>query len=507
MKLSRFNLKNISSKKVFVPDEEIFELPEKVLQFGTGMLLRGLPDYFIDKANNLGIFNGRIVMVKTTSRGDTTAFEKQDGLYTLCERGISNGEKIEENRINSAISRLLIAEDDWAEILKCADNENLKIIMSNTTEIGIQLVKDDIIHRHPPVSFPGKMLAFLYERFIAFKGSVDSGLVIVPTELIIENGKKLESIVIELARLNSLEDKFIEWLESSNYFCNSLVDRIVTGMPAKEIRDEIEKELGYSDDLLIMSEVYSLWAIEGDEKIKKVLSFAEADEGVVIEPNIDLHRELKLRLLNGTHTLTCGIAFLSGYETVYQTMQDPLTSSLIEDIMRNVIAPFIPYKIDEESKSLFISKVLDRFRNPHINHYWKNITLNYSSKIQLRCIPMLINHYKKDETVPQLFAFAFAAYLYFMKAVKQNGKDFFGEFNGENYLIQDEQAQRFYILWKEKSGEEIVNEVLSNISLWGYDLSQLNGFRQEVTNNLNAIMKDGMKSTLENVSKKISEIN
>ena len=422
----------------------------------------------------------------------------------MCERGIQNGEKIEENMINSSISRLLIAQTDWAEILECAHNENLNIIISNTTEIGIQLINDDI-RRHPPVSYPGKLLAFLYERFIAFNGSLDSGLVIVPTELILENGKKLESIVLELAHLNSLEDEFIVWLENSNYFCNSLVDRIVTGMPAKEIRDEIEKELGYSDDLLIMSEVYSLWAIEGDEKIKDVLSFAEADESVVIEPNIDLHRELKLRLLNGTHTLICGIAFLSGYETVYQTMQYPLTSSLIEDIIRNAISPYIPYQIDEESKSLFISKVLDRFRNPHINHYWKNITLNYSSKIQLRCIPVLMNHYKKDETVPHLFALAFAAYLYFMKAVKKTGNDFFGEFNGEDYLIQDEQAQRFYILWKEKSSEEIVNEVLSDISLWGHDLSQLNGFRQEVTNKLNAVIKDGMKTTLENAYKKINE--
>ncbi len=75
------------------------------------------------------------------------------------------------------------------------DNEDLKIIISNTTEVGIQLVKDDI-RKHPPVSFPGKLLAFLYERFTAFKGREDSGFVIVPTELILENGKKLESIVL-----------------------------------------------------------------------------------------------------------------------------------------------------------------------------------------------------------------------------------------------------------------------------------------------------------------------
>lgn len=189
MQLSRYTLKNITSEKVALPDEEMFELPEKVLQFGTGILLRGLPDYFIDAANKSGIFNGRIVVVKSTSKGDTAAFDKQDGLYTLCERGIEDGKKVEENIICSAINRVLNANEEWSEILKCARNQDLQVIISNTTEVGIQLVKDDI-HKHPPVSYPGKLLSFLYERFKAFNGSKESGFVIIPTELISENGKK-----------------------------------------------------------------------------------------------------------------------------------------------------------------------------------------------------------------------------------------------------------------------------------------------------------------------------
>ncbi|MDE3182070.1 MAG: tagaturonate reductase [Bacteroidota bacterium] len=496
MKLSRYNLKNITSERVALPDEEIFELPEKVLQFGTGVLLRGLPDYFIDAANKVGIFNGRIVVVKSTSKGDTTAFDKQDGLYTLCERGIQDGNKVEEDIICSAISRVLNAQDEWTEILKCAHNPELQIIISNTTEVGIQLVKDDI-RKHPPVSFPGKLLSFLYERFIAFKGSEDSGFVIIPTELILENGKKLESIVLELAHLNSLEDEFIEWLENSNYFCNSLVDRIVTGMPEKETKNKIENELGYSDDLLIMSEVYSLWAIEGDEKIKNILSFADADEEVVIEPNIDLHRELKLRLLNGTHTLTCGLAFLAGFDTVQHAMEDGTFSAFIEDLMRNGIAPAIPFEIDDATKQSFISKVLDRFRNPHIAHQWKSITLNYTFKMKMRCIPLLINHYKNMDTPPSLFALGFASYLYFMKAVKQDGKEFYGELNGEEYLIEDPSAERFYRFWKNNSVDTLVEEVLKDISIWGHDLSQFNGFTEAVKNNLNNIINKGMKATLD----------
>lgn len=501
MKLSAYTLKNISTENVVVPEEEILELPEKVLQFGTGILLRGLPDYFIDKANRMNIFNGRIVIVKSTSRGDATAFDKQDGLYTLCVRGVANGEKIEENIINSSISRVLMADKEWEQILVCAHNQSLQIIISNTTEVGIKLVNDDI-RIHPPESYPGKLLAFLLERYIAFNGSKRSGFVIVPTELISDNGKKLESIVLELAHLNGLDDDFMEWLESCNYFCNSLVDRIVTGMPDEEIKKKIEKDLGYTDDLLTMCEMYRLWAIEGDDHIKKILSFADADEGMVIEPDIDLYRELKLRVLNGTHTLSCGIAFLAGIDTVKEAMDDEMMEGYITGLMKSEIGRSIPYKTDVETVDIFIAKVLDRFRNPHINHQWKNITLNYSYKIRMRCLPVLFKYYEENKEVPPLFALGFAAYLYFMKAVKKKGKDYYGEFDGEDYLIEDDMAAKFYELWQNGESAAIVKNVLKNISFWGKDMTLLPGFQQSVTEKLNAIIENGMRATLKAVHSK-----
>src|SRR5829696_6888293 len=123
MQLSKKNLVNISpATGVVLPDRKIFDLPEKVLQFGTGVLLRGLPDYFIDKANRQGLFNGRIVVVKSTAQGGTAAFDKQDGLYTLCIRGLEKGEKVEENIITSSISRVLSATKEWSKVLECAHN-------------------------------------------------------------------------------------------------------------------------------------------------------------------------------------------------------------------------------------------------------------------------------------------------------------------------------------------------------------------------------------------------
>ncbi len=251
----------------------------KVVQFGTGVLLRGLPDYFIDKANKQGLFNGRVVVVKSTDKGGTDAFDTQNGLYTLLERGYVLGEKKEKIIVNAAISRVLSAAHQWEEVLQCAENPEIQIVISNTTEVGITLLTADATAALP-VSFPGKLLAFLLRRYHHFKGADDAGMVIVPTELITDNGAKLKAIVTELARLSGAEDAFIDWLHRANDFCNSLVDRIVPGKPSKADQERVENDLGYQDELMIMSETYRLWAIETDrERSKQVLSFALVDAG------------------------------------------------------------------------------------------------------------------------------------------------------------------------------------------------------------------------------------
>ncbi len=496
MLLSKFNLKNIDSGKSAVADEALFDLPEKVLQFGTGVLLRGLPDYFIDKANKAGIFNGRIVVVKSTDGGDATAFDKQDGLYTICLRGVEDGNKVEDNIICSSISRVLSAKSEWNEILECAHNPQMTLIISNTTEVGIELVQDDI-QRYPPVSFPGKLLSFLYERYKAFAGSKQSGMVIIPTELIVDNGEKLESIVTELAHLNGLEENFIDWLETSNSFCNSLVDRIVPGKPDKDLQTNIEKEIGYTDDLMLMTEIYRLWAIEGNTEIAEVLSFAKADKGVVIADDINLFRELKLRLLNGTHTLSCGVAFLSGLETVKAAMDDELLNHFIQILMNTEIASSIPYKATTAQKEEFAVNCLDRFRNPFIEHQWLSITVQYSSKMKMRVVPVLLQYYSLYNKVPENMATGFAAYIYFMKVVKEENGNYYGRFNGKYYPINDDKAFYFFEKWQNIQPALIATSVLRDVSLWGYDLATLPGFADAVQEKLNEIEETGMAAVID----------
>lgn len=495
MILSQYTVFNVNSDQVQVPDAAVFGLPEKVLQFGTGVLLRGLPDYFIDKANRQGIFNGRVVVVKSTAQGDVSAFDKQDSLYTLCVRGLQEGKLLQENTINASISRVLTASHQWQQVLECAHNPEMKIILSNTTEVGIRLENDDL-RRHPPRSFPGKLLSFLYERFRAFGGSEQSGMVIIPTELIPDNGRMLEAIVFELAHLNGLDDAFMEWLERCNTFCNSLVDRIVPGKPDAALQEELEETFGYTDQLLIMAEAHRLWAIEGDEAVKEVLGFAEADEGIVVEPSIDLYRELKLRLLNGVHTFTCGLAYLAGCETVKQSMDDAVLSAYMKELMLDEISPSIPYPVGLQAAHDYTQSVLTRFRNPYLRHQWLHISLNYSSKMQTRCVPVLLRHYEQFGTVPNRMALGFAAYLCFTRPVTNRNGQYFGEYNGQAYLIQDAEAAVFYRRWRGLTTAALVQDVLRNESFWGADLAELPGFAEAVLEKLNLLLEGNVKAAL-----------
>jgi tagaturonate reductase len=476
--LSKQNISSIEGWKEGETLDALFQLPEKVLQFGTGVLLRGLPNYFIDKANRQNIFNGRVVVVKSTVDNELDTFSKQDGLFTHFVKGVVDKQRVEDYFINSSISRVLIAKKEWEKVLACATNPEMQIIISNTTELGIVLKKEDRINDNPPASFPGKLLSFLHQRYMIFNGDRSKGMVILPTELIGENGTILKEIVLELAILNELENDFIDWIIGANYFCNTLVDRIVPGKPSDEEQRKEEELLGYSDELMLMSEPYSLWAIEADEiKIKEILSFASVDEAIVLESDITKFRNLKLYLLNSTHSLCCALSHLLGFVTVTQAMQDESILKFIHSLMQEEIAPcLVGENISLDEVLAYARRVEERFENPFVEHKWLSISLNYTQKMKMRTVPLLLIYKEKFEQVPKCMALGFAAYLLFMKSTLYDDGNYYGQQNGKKYLIQDEYASYFSNLWHENDIEFVVKSSLANEALWGSDLSTLRGF-------------------------------
>nr|WP_294795689.1 tagaturonate reductase [uncultured Mucilaginibacter sp.] len=485
--LSGKTVGQINAPDVITPSIDYLTLPVKILQFGTGVLLRGLTDHVIDKANRAGIFNGRIAVVKSTNTGGTDAFAQQDNLYTLQMKGIENGRLTEETVINTSISKILSAAGEWDLVLKEAENPELKVVISNTTEVGLQLVNEDITQQ-PPSSFPAKLLAVLHHRYKTFNGNSESGLVIIPTELLPENATILKSIIKKLITFNNLSADFENWINESNYFCNSLVDRIVTGKPSAQEQRLFEEKNGYRDDLLIVSEPYCLWAIEGDDKVKSILSFEQADPGVIIIPDIEVHRELKLRLLNGTHTLSCALALTMGFDLVNAATNNAEFSSFLQNLMEEIRLA-MPYKAEPALMEDFSQRVLDRFRNPYIEHQWVAIAQQYTTKIITRVLPVLKEHYRLYKHAPENIARGFAAYISLMSKVIKDNDQYYLLYKGERHLLKDEKIAIVVAKWAAHSTENIASEVLGSSEIWGDDLSQLPGFVNTVQHHLNNLIK------------------
>jgi tagaturonate reductase len=482
-----------ASQQLILPESAQMDYPERVLQFGTGVLLRALPDYFIDQANRKGKFKGRVVVVKSTSTGSSDEFKQQDGLYTICVKGLHDGKIVNQTNINSAISRVLSATDEWQAVLKVATSPDLQVVISNTTEVGIVMSEDNILDS-PPASYPGKLLAVLHHRYLHCSGDSRFGLVIIPTELIEENGTKLKNILINLALHNQLDNAFMDWLKHANHFCNSLVDRIVPGKMSADAHQEKEAELGFKDQLMIMAEPFSLWAIESNsDYVKQVLQFDDADTGCLIVDDIYKYKELKLRLLNGTHSFSCGVALLAGFGLVREAMSDLKMSAFVKGLMMDDIVESIEGdKISRIEAEEFAKKVIDRFSNPFIDHKWSSISVQFTSKMKMRNVPLLIKSANRFGKVSDRMVVGFAAYLLLMDTLQEEGNNYFCGHIKDKIKLTDDFAAALHSKWLAGNIDAVLAETLADQQLWGADLRQIPGFVEQLKDTIEKILRDGV---------------
>ena len=496
--LSKQTIKALAeSEQLILPHPEQMDYPERVLQFGTGVLLRALPDYFIDQANRKGKFKGRVVVVKSTSAGSSDEFKQQDGLYTICVKGLHDGRIVDQTNINSAISRVLSATDEWQAVLEVATSPDLQVVISNTTEVGIVMSEDKVLD-NPPASYPGKLLAVLHHRYLHFSGDTRFGLVIIPTELIEENGTKLKNILINLALHNKLDSAFVDWLNQANHFCNSLVDRIVPGKMSADAQQEKERGLGFKDQLMIMAEPFSLWAIESNnDYVKQVLQFEDAVSGCLIVDDIYKYKELKLRLLNGTHSFSCGVALLAGFGLVREAMSDPKMSAFVKGLMMDdIVAAIEGDKITRIEAEEFANKVIDRFSNPFIDHKWSSISVQFTSKMKMRNVPLLIKSANKFGKVSDRMVLGFAAYLLLMDTVQEEGSNYVCGHTKEKIKLTDDFAAVLHLKWQSGSIDSVLAETLADQQLWGADLSQIPRFVAQLKDTIEKILQDGVSACL-----------
>ena len=469
---------------------------ESILQFGTGRFLRAFADCLIDEARKSGRYDGRIVMVASTPSGRAELLNNQKGRYTLWTRGHKQDELIDEFHSVTSVSRALSASQHWNEVLALAKSPHLETILSNTTEIGLSLQDNDL--QSSPQSFPGRLCALLYTRAEFFDYADLSRVTVLPCELIDNNGDLLRNLVMEQAQRWSLGTRFTDWVRHSILFCNTLVDRIVPGLPGRTELEAAYSRLGYKDELLTVCEPYRLWAIQGDETLHEKLGFSKGADGVVIAPEISPYRTRKIRLLNGGHTLSVPLGLLAGCETVLDSMNHPAVSKFIESLLRDEIGPVLP--VDPATVPPYIDEVLQRWQNPYMHHRLIDITLQTTTKLRHRVVPTLINYYETYPTgpAPRHIALGFAAWLRFMRGISESDGTIYSRFQGKLHPIHDDHAKQFHDWWpaEDRLIPNFVQEVLSSQSLWGISLNNLPGFTGAVQTSLQKILDRGIEAAL-----------
>ncbi|TDQ19226.1 tagaturonate reductase [Algoriphagus boseongensis] len=354
-----------------------------ILQFGTGNFLRA---FFEPMVQDLNESNNQlnICIIQSTSGNTLEKLQAQNYQYHVLEAGIKNGQNVQQIRKITRLKDGLKLPEEQEKFLAFAEVSSVKWIISNVTEAGMVMKKEGPFEKFAE-SFAGRLTQWLYRRFTQ-NPSLET--VILPCELITKNGDLLKSFVLEHSRNWSLGEGFESWLNQKVFFFNNLVDRIVPGYPS-----HLELEEKKTDSLLVQTEPYSFWAIEGKESDKILLPFLESKAEVILKKDISPYALRKIRILNGCHTYMAAKGLVLGYISVGEFMADPKNEEVLNSLVDLEIIPFLG--MDETELKNYKQEIFSRFKNPFVEHKLADISLNSIAKFKSRLLP-LIEPYKKS---------------------------------------------------------------------------------------------------------------
>ena len=450
----------------------------KIIQYGEGNFLRTFADYYFDALNKEG-GEYEVNIVKPITFGTLDKFDRQKNVYHIVLRGVKEGTAVEDVYEIHSVVNAVDPFKDYEKYISLAKDKDLKIVVSNTTEAGICFNESDSINDFEGITYPAKLTKFLYERFNAGL----NGLFMMPVELIDNNADELHNCVCKYIRLWGLSDAFKTWIERENYFCNTLVDRIVSGYPRdEETKKHLTELIGKEDELMSVGEPFGLWAVEKKGNIADYIKEGIHGIEVVLTDNIKYYKKRKVRVLNGSHTNLVPAGLWYGKETVYDCMKDETLLKFVNETLKDEIIPFV--SDDIATTTAFSDSVIERFFNPYLNHQLTSIALNSISKWKARDLPSFKDYYEKYGKIPQNLTLGFSYLMATYKSVKKedDGK-FYVDLPTRKIELKDDLP---YLEYFANGG--CVIDFMKDAKVWGEDLTRYNGFAEKVKENVKAIL-------------------
>lgn len=428
---------------------------KKVLQYGEGNFLRSFVDLYFETLNREG-GEWAVEIVKPIPFGSLDAFARQENRYHVILRGVKDGNAAETVYPVSVVEQAISPFDDFPAYAALAVDPALAVIVSNTTEAGICYHEGDSFDGFAEMTYPAKLTKFLYARFRAGL----PGVYLLPVELIGNNADELFRCVEKYIDLWQLPEAFREWNRTENFYCNTLVDRIVSGFPRDEaLRERLWKLVGERDDLLSVAEPFGLWVIENKGKIADLLPAGHHNIDIILTDDIAYYKKRKVRVLNGSHTNLVAAGLLLGAETVY----DCMTNETLYRFFRASLEEIVPFVSSDRSMTeRFAADVEERFRNPYLNHQLTSIALNSISKWRARVLPTFRDFFAANGRIPEHLTVGFSCLMHLYRTKYAELKD-------------DAEVLSFFA-----SGKPL-KDFLSDRTVWGEDLTAYPQFLETVT--------------------------
>ena len=451
----------------------------KILQYGEGNFLRTFVDAYFDTLTKEGVDTYEVNIVKPITFGTLERFEKQNNKYHIVLRGVENGKDVENVYAIDALAQVIDPFANPDAYYALAKDADLKIIVSNTTEAGICFNGSDKQDAFDGITYPAKLTKFLLERFNA---GLD-GVYLMPVELIDNNADELKACVDKYIELWNLPEAFKKWNDESNFYCNTLVDRIVSGYPRdEETKAHLEALIGEKDDLVSVGEPFGLWAVENKGDIAKYIKDGVHNIEVVLTNDIKYYKKRKVRVLNGSHTNLVPAGLMLGAETVFDCMKDEKLSAFVETTLTNEINPFVSNDI--AATTVFAESIKSRFLNPYLNHQLVSISLNSISKWRARVLPSFKDYYEANGKIAPNLTVGFSYLIALYSSIEKTGESYTVQLKNRTITINDDLPYLEFFAAKKSIGAFMADE-----NVWGEDLTKYAGFYDSVLANVEKIKK------------------
>lgn len=463
--------------------------PERIIQFGEGNFLRAFVDWIIYNMNQKAEFNSSVVIVQPLENGMVNMLNEQDGLYHVNLQGLQNGKEVDSIQLIDVVSRGLNPYTQYDEFLKLAENPDMRFVISNTTEAGIAFDPSCKLEDAPAKSYPGKLTQLLFHRFKFFNGAMDKGLIILPCELIFDNGKVLKKCIDQYIELWNLGEDFKHWFDTACGVYCTLVDRIVPGYPRDTI-GQILDQIGLDDKLVVKGEIFHLWVIEAPETVEKEFPADRAGLNVLFVPSEKPYHDRKVTLLNGPHTVLSPVGYLAELNTVKECCEDPVIGQFVKKVMYDELLETLD--LPKEELIQFADAVMERFRNPFVKHFVTSIMLNSFPKFKTRDLPGLKIFLERKGELPSGLVLGLAGIITYYKGGKRG--------NDEIVLKDDQEIiDLLKNLWADGSPIDVAKGVLGAEFIWGEDLNLIPGLTERLSEYLQMIQDKGMNETVKSI--------